>query len=130
MPLGTRGSWEGWADATTREPGDLPPAMVTRERVGRGVPTRREKSARRAAKGRWRDASDDRGDGLAFAVRVARVAYHWFWPPCIGGPVACPLERARGPFRHRVGCARPGRGAVDAADDGPVQPAAPGDGQP
>ena len=27
-----------WTDTTTREPGDLPPLTVTRERVGRGVP--------------------------------------------------------------------------------------------
>ena len=29
-----------WPKATTREPGNLPPAVVTRERVGRGVPKR------------------------------------------------------------------------------------------
>ena len=32
-----RRSWEGGRRQATREPGDLPPATVTRERVGRGV---------------------------------------------------------------------------------------------
>src|SRR6185369_13855793 len=27
-----------WSKATTREPGNLPPVVVTRERIGRGVP--------------------------------------------------------------------------------------------
>jgi len=33
-------SWEGGLKAATREPGNLLPAMVMRERVGRGAPKR------------------------------------------------------------------------------------------
>ena len=36
MPLGLR-AWEGGDKATTREPGDLPSVVVTREHIGRGV---------------------------------------------------------------------------------------------
>ena len=30
-------SWEGDVEVTTREPGDLPSVVVTREHIGRGV---------------------------------------------------------------------------------------------
>jgi len=36
MPLGLQ-AWEGGDKATTREPGDLPLVVVTREHIGRGV---------------------------------------------------------------------------------------------
>jgi hypothetical protein len=57
-PLDTTGinpSWEGGLKAVTREPGDLLPAMVMRERVGRGAPKRCEsrRVCRIRAKGRF-----------------------------------------------------------------------------
>jgi hypothetical protein len=42
MPLETDPSLGRWSEATTREPGNLLPVMVTRERVGRGAPVWRK----------------------------------------------------------------------------------------
>src|SRR5580704_16669764 len=44
-------SWEGGTGTATREPGDLPPVMFTRERVGRGVPMRLNSRQASAAEG-------------------------------------------------------------------------------
>ena len=41
-------SWEGGDKVTTREPGDLPSAVVTREDVGRGVQTLASPAVRKA----------------------------------------------------------------------------------
>jgi hypothetical protein len=42
MPLEIEKSLGRWSEAMTREPGNLLPVMVTRERVGRGAPMSQE----------------------------------------------------------------------------------------
>src|SRR6202167_2078268 len=86
--------------APTREPGDLPSAVVTCERVGRGAPMKRPAF----------DGVDPAGGGLQFAVTchdTARVRPcsrtlfppNGFAPPCC---LACPARARLGPSPRTI----------------------------
>jgi len=62
MPLEIETSLGRWSEAMTREPGNLLPVMVTRERVGRGAPMSQEWPVRLPL-GAKAECSGNRADG-------------------------------------------------------------------
>src|SRR5215472_19042333 len=64
-----------WSKAVTREPGDLLPAMVMRERVGRGAPKRCKSRRVCRIEGEKAGFPASARDGLYVRRRACRVSF-------------------------------------------------------
>ena len=112
-----------WSEAMTREPGNLLPVMVTRERVGRGAPMSKS-SWRTAAWGEGR-MNGNRADGVCFAVERTVQIFHcrsFFAPLAAHVAGSTPWGRVQAIFANIRGSAwSPGFPRVGIDESGVAQ---------
>src|SRR5579871_3429157 len=106
-----------WSKAVTREPGDLLPAIVTRERVGRGAPKRRSSLVVCRIKGERQMVATGACDGSFIRRRTCHVYFPNPQSSCAVAPARVHgfLDKAKLAAWHGVAASAPHNACVRAA---------------